>query len=350
MNGAAFSSSDKEKVSMAIQYDIEKVSAGVVKRFKSNARGILKQYHKESRYLERDIQRTWRKPLNLLESFIRISQEVGARYNLEESPRAERSNDYTFLALVRLDGRACRIAQEVFLLLKSGYPAGAYARWRAIHEIAVISRLLSMNGSQLSRRYVDHEVIERVESMRVNQNYHERIGMEPYSESEMADATHAEATLIRKHGVKFKRDYGWAESILGKRNATFKELEELAGLDYLRPYYKLASDDIHAGARILTSNIGVAGAKRDLILAGPTDMGMSLPGQNTVISLLQVDTCILSRQPNMRNVVLSSSLLRLCHEACHAFADAETKQEQRLRTHTKLDVKSPTFRFIRPPK
>jgi hypothetical protein len=344
------SSSDKEKVRITIQAVIDKESARAVNRFKADAPGILKQYHKESRHLERDIQRTWSKPLHLLETFIGISQEVGAKFNLEEGPRAERRRDYTFLILVRLHGRSCRIAREILLLLKSGYPAGAYARWRALHEVAVIDRLVTMNGNDLAERYINHEVIERINGMRVNQQYHERIGMDPYSETEIANATQTETKLIHRYGEKFKRDYGWAASILGKKDATFRELEKLAGLDHLRPYYKLASDDIHAGARILRTNIGVIGAQRDIILAGPTDAGLSLPGQNTVISLMHVNTCTLSVRPDMENVVLSGSLLELCHEACLAFADAEARQEERLRTHTQLHIKSPTFRFIKPPK
>ena len=60
--------------------------------------------------------------------------------------------DYVFEALSRLLARACRIAEEVLVLLKAGYGQGALARWRALHEVAVVADLIAENGEDCAER------------------------------------------------------------------------------------------------------------------------------------------------------------------------------------------------------
>lgn len=322
-------------------------STRLLDRFKSRAPVILEERLKESINYERSRRMIWSEPLQLLETFIVISLELGEKSNAEGRPRAAIDKDLSFEVLTRLHGRACRIAQEVVLLLEGGFPSGAYARWRALHEVAVTSNLIRRYGNELATRYLEHESIERIDAMRVNQKHHEKTGMEPYSPEELARADEIEASLVKRFGKGFKSDYGWAASITGIGRPTFTDLEQQAGLAYLRPYYKLACDDIHAGARAIKFNIGVAGEMSDFILAGPTDAGMSYPGQNTAISLMQVNVSIVSRPPKTEDVVILGALQELSREVCYAFANTEKEQEERL-SKERPTVEPATFRFIKP--
>lgn len=317
-------------------------------QYKSEAPQILRERHRESEYHDRMRYRIWKEPLQLLETFIQISLEMGAKHNSEGRPRAASKDDYSFEVLTRLHGRACRIAQEVVLLLEGGFSSGAYARWRALHEVAVTSTLIKKYGSELATRYLHHEAFERIDATRVNQKHHEKTGMEPYSPEEIARANETEAALVKRFGKMFKSDYGWAATIPGIGRLTFAELEKHAGLGHLRPYYKLACDDIHTPARAIKFNIGVIGEMSDFILAGPTNAGMSYPGQNTVISLMQVNTCIVPRPPKTEDAIVLGALNELMRQACLAFANTEKEQEERhSRQQGKPTIEPPTFRFIK---
>ena len=43
--------------------------------------------------------------------------------------------------LIRLHGKAVLTAREVLTLLRNGYSSGAFARWRTLHEVRVMSCL-----------------------------------------------------------------------------------------------------------------------------------------------------------------------------------------------------------------
>ena len=57
-------------------------------------------------------------------------------------------NPFTVEVQTRLHARACQIAREVLTLLYAGFAEGAMARWRALHELAV----LSQNSTLVLRR------------------------------------------------------------------------------------------------------------------------------------------------------------------------------------------------------
>ena len=84
----------------------------------------------EKRSFESALNSAWAIPLDTLEALIDISLELGANFNQEFRPEALKEDDYVFEALTRLHARACQIAGEAYVLLKSGFADGAMARWR----------------------------------------------------------------------------------------------------------------------------------------------------------------------------------------------------------------------------
>ncbi len=60
----------------------------------------------------------------------------------------------------------------------------------------------------------------------------------------------------RRYGKRFKEDYGWAAPwFRGKKTrVNFAMLEARVDFDRARPYFKLASDSIHAGPLGVLSN------------------------------------------------------------------------------------------------
>jgi len=55
----------------------------------------------------------------------------------------------------------------------------------------------------------------------------------------------------------FAMPNGWASDALGKKRVTFADLESKGQLDHFRPYYKMASHNVHAGAKGITWRLGL---------------------------------------------------------------------------------------------
>ena len=54
--------------------------------------------------------------------------------------------------------------------------------------------------------------------------------------------------LVERFGDSFKEDYGWAASVLRTGHSTLVDIEQHVGLEHWRPYYRMASDNVHANA------------------------------------------------------------------------------------------------------
>jgi len=195
---------------------------------------------------ESEIYKLWKEPIDLLEIYIGIAYEIGEKYNRLNRINATEKDDYTFEALTRLHARGCQIANEVLVLLKSGYPDGAHARWRTLHEVDVISEFISKHGNDVAERYLYHNCIESYKAACVHRDCYKGIGEEPPSEDKIEQLKEIRDDLCKRFGPNFNNPYGWALNALGKNGTNLTELEKSVGLDRLRPYYKFASNNVHA--------------------------------------------------------------------------------------------------------
>ena len=61
--------------------------------------------------------------------------------------------------------------------------------------------------------------------------------------------------LDNKYGIEYKKGgYGWASSVLNTQRPTFRHIEESIDQDHMRPYYKMASYNVHAGQKVYFSS------------------------------------------------------------------------------------------------
>lgn len=232
----------------------------------------------------------WLDALVLYESVLVASQEMGSEFVQHHGDGAVEEQDFTFEALVRLHARACLTASEILCLLRSGYPFGAHARWRTMHELAVVAGLIARSGREIAERYLLHEGIQEAKDAENYQKYAVRFEYEPIPHDEMQSRRKLREELVKRFGQPFENPYGWAVPLFkNNSNPKFRDLEECAELDHMRPHYGWASHRIHAGAKGAALNILTRGSE-SVYLAGPTNAGLAAPGHGTLISLLQVTT------------------------------------------------------------
>jgi Family of unknown function (DUF5677) len=155
--------------------------------------------------------------------------------------------------------------QEVGTLLVNGFWAGAAARWRALHELAVTAILVARGGADIATRYHDHGYV--VQTRRLAQ-YRAAHGVGPVGPDELLARKQRSEELIARHtlpneSTSFPDSYGWATPLmpLSKKGTylkpTFDHLEKKAGLTDLRLLVASAHGLVHNdSAGVVTAVLG----------------------------------------------------------------------------------------------
>jgi len=276
---------------------------------------------------EKRLHQRWGLGIDRLRMFLALSREFGDSVNtvFRDDPGAAHSN--LMDVLVRLHARGCQVTHEVICLLRAGLADGAMARWRTLHEIAVVALFLSEHGEELAERYVIHQAVESLWAARDYQRCCGRLGYEPLSELEMQNLEKAFEQGVERYGSAFRTQYGWAAEVLRIDRPTLSDIERSVRIDHFRAHYRMASHNVHANPKGVFFKLGLLN-EVDVLLAGPSNAGLADPGHSTALSLLQVSTALGLLKPTLDSLVLLRILTKLEDEVGEAFMEAHRRLEE----------------------
>lgn len=272
----------------------------------------------------------WGKPLGQLRMLLTMAREWGqwtyTRQNSSKSTGKMVLKDI----LTRQHVRACQVADEILCLLENGFADGAMARWRTLHEIAVVAAVISRHGEDIAKRYLAHQAIESKRAMNKYLDCCQQLGYKPVSARTVKKVEKAYDAAIVKYGEAFKSDYGWAAEYLKKKRPTFADLEAEAGRAEMRSYYQMGNDNVHAGIKSMYVRLGLVG-NYDGLLAGRSNGGLMEPGQNTAYTLMQISITACSSEPNLDDLVVADMMRMLRDEIPRSFyaADKQLRKDDR---------------------
>ena len=318
----------QQAITEATQETLTSVSKSLLDEWKSQATTLLKQQGEDRIEHVKLIDKTWAKPLNLLEILLSVSLEVGATFNEYYRPDALKDNDFVFEALTRLHARGCQVGAEALLLLRNGFADGAHARWRTLHEISVEACFISDQGNNVAEQFLCHSIVSDYRSAAEYQKHYKAIGYAP-PEQKAIDAVKIEHDkVISRFGDYFRYDYGWAAQFLNMKRPTFADLEKFVGLDHLRPFYKLANMNVHSGSKGASFRLGLPPNDENLLVAGPSIFGLGEPGQNIAYSFHILTTSLLLTRENLDQIAFISATRQLMNEIVWAFDEVMESQEK----------------------
>ncbi|MEA2192598.1 MAG: hypothetical protein QOI73_2719 [Solirubrobacteraceae bacterium] len=312
----------------AVMQASEQSAKGVARRLREDGPAMLRARRRDQLRFERALAERWGRAFDLAEMAIVVAYEAGEAFNLKHQHKAGDEYDLVFAALVRLHARGCRIANEALALLKSGYGQAALARWRVLHEVAVVAVFISTHGQRTAERYFDHGGVETWRAMQEYQQHAARLRYEPYTEDEVQAAQAAFELLCTQYGKAFAGPYGWAQEALATENpsvvkkwVTISAIEASVGLSHLRPHYRMASYGTHANPKGVTFTPDVLPG-RPVLLAGPGVAGLADAGRCSLISLMQVTTTLLTYKVGPSAPIILGALLGLTDDAGAAYLEA----------------------------
>lgn len=182
-----------------------------------------------------------------LETSVCFCDEYLKYINKTERFQINKNGEQVFTALRYINGRAVRIANEIFVLLKNGYADGAYARQRTLYELSIYANFIVKHGDDVAKAYIEY-----------NGDW-----------------------------------YDWANIVIKKNRISFKDIEEHSDIkqddiDKWRKEYSLTCKLVHASSQGTFSRLSLKG-KMEEILIGPCDSGLEVPAVNAIASLYHIN-------------------------------------------------------------
>lgn len=312
-----------------ISHKLKPSAALLLRNIKRNVNRDIKRMSEYQKGFEKRLIKKWGEPLSHLEVFIQQCLSEGNDFNKKFRKKAAKENDYLFEVLTRLHGRSCKIANEILVLLRSGYSDGGHARWRTLHEIAVISMFIKDHGQALAEKYLDYEIVENYREASEYQENCYKLGYEPLSDVELDIVKKRKNEIALKYGNDFLGNYGWTADILSKRERNFRSIEDKVNMGHMYSWYKLTCNNVHSGPKSIRFKLGLFEKGSEvIILAGPTNYGLADPGQSCAISLSQVTTTLLLSKPNYDRILVCAALQLYIDEICTSFVRIQKQLEE----------------------
>ncbi|GAA5417011.1 hypothetical protein Pryu01_02072 [Paraliobacillus ryukyuensis] len=209
----------------------------------------------------------WCKAFVASESMYIMVLEAAELYvkHVNELPQEELKNYYyTFTAMLHIHGRVLQQFLEIITLMKNGFADGAYARWRSMYELTMISSFITSYGEQVAEAFIrSSETDDRYE-------------------------------WARASGVFSK----------SKKYITFNDIQNNCDINskIWRQQYDLANKIIHASPQGTFARLSNMETK-NVIPVGRSDFGITTPAEHSAISLAQITTMFFTIQPSGDSVL-----------------------------------------------
>jgi Family of unknown function (DUF5677) len=155
----------KNRISRVVEGVAKRTSKKVLRELKSRWPEEQAQQEFDLAGFRERLEERWGKPLGQLRMLLTMVREWTGNAHERESTRRKHKNKQLRQILIRLLARGCQVTDEIICLLENGFSDGAMARWRTLHEIAVVAAVISQHGAPLAERYIDHQAVESKRAM-----------------------------------------------------------------------------------------------------------------------------------------------------------------------------------------
>ena len=197
----------------------------------------------EQEFIARQEQK-WYRAFVASEAMYIMTLEVAESYSeyVESLPKDQFQSKYwTYIVMQHIHGRALQEFLEIITLMKNGFADGAYARWRSMYELSIISSFIIQYGENVAKKF--------------------------YEASETDDR------------------YEWArESKIfstRKKHITFNDIQKACDInsDIWKRQYDLANKTVHASPQGTFGRLCNMGT-HPMIPVGRSDYGITTPGED----------------------------------------------------------------------
>lgn len=290
---------------------------------------MLAHYRWMRCWFESRLDAIWGDALDELQALLVCCQELGSEFNAAHQPSTPAGRTLRVEALVSVHARACLVASEMHALLRTGHALGADARWRTLHELAVVAEILEKGDEDLAERFLIHGQVEAYMDAVEHEKHREQTGRDPIDPVELSKLQEVHDAANRQYGPKFKYPWRWADPVTDPKTANFYELEKIAGLGHRRPDFSQSSNLVHGGSSGAES-VHMMFRGDHVLRTGPSNHGLASPGHGAAISLVQVTMTLLMSDESSQLDPLKVSKLQVLQAFTDSCGDAFGRAAQEL--------------------
>jgi len=182
---------------------------------------------------------------------------------------------------------------------------------------------------------LDFDAIEVAEGSAEYEEWHKKLGFQPLGEEAVVKAKERVKQLKIVYGDSFTSPFGWARCALGPDDGKgFKALERAVRLDHWRPAYRGACHSIHATPRRVFFSFSQPEVELPILAVGPSNYGLADPGQNAVLSLVQLTSAFMlftEKEAPIDLAVVLRVMMNTADTAAGILVDIHHKLEQELK-------------------
>lgn len=292
----------------------EDCEASSLEGYKNTAPKLLADIREASAGFEARNFDRWKPSFNHLEMMWSIAQELGEMHGEAIKTQDGEDNNPTMAALAHIFPRALLVAQEIICLLRGGFPDGALARWRSLHELTVTAMYVAKHGEDAAVPYLlSFHFAARRAAHQMNE-HSERAKIRSFSDDELKEFDARCAWAEKILGRKITKDKNGEWPAIMQTHTNFAAIEKDVDMDHWRPRYKWASTHTHAHHRPIDKLLGMAEADKEVHLVGASNSGFVGPFEMTAITLTQITTTYLLHVPNPDRIVHSNVMQKLADE------------------------------------
>ena len=350
VDGTEFRIDDATVTAMlaSAESEAERIAVAMTDQFRKLKLRTVLTDEREKRLVHMDIDReaftrrlamTWREPFELLDLQLALAFELGATWSRKLRARGHKKDPALVEVISRLHARSLQVAAEVRALLREGFADGALSRWRTVHELAVVALFVAQEGNDMAIRYLDHLDIDSYKAALEYERTAPLLGYKKGPPKRLAALTKRATALKAKYGKPFGESFGWAASGLKGKSPDFANIEAAVKMERFRPYFRLASNTVHAGPKGAYFRLGLLG--NDVLLAGPSNVGLQEAARLTALSIAQITSCLLSLRMKVDSGVWTGVLIdlssRVEKEAVKVMRRIE-REEHQVRRHSGREI------------
>lgn len=249
--------------------------------------GIAKMRAEEKSFLEYSDE-NWGAAFNASECFYTMIKQAtaeNAAYFNSLTEEEKSLKQYTFTALFTLQNRAAQQYLEILTLVKNGFSDGAFARWRSMYELSVISSFILKYGEVVAEKFIEA--------------------------SESQD----------------RYDWAMASGVFSekKRHVTFGDLLKLCDMDaeVWKENYTVANQTVHASPQGTFGRLGAQeGTGSDSQRSG---YGIAAPAIHSANTLALISSMLFSLYPDEKTMETMSLSAKWLDELIEIYCDTHEK-------------------------
>lgn len=260
------------------------------------------------------------KPIQELEIFSELCKTIGNNTFQRLSAKYTNKQD----AIRRLHQKSTLLSSEIIYLIKGGYSSAAISRWRTLLETSVVAVFLAMNNEEVSKRYIDYEIVETKKELNSYLENSKYIGFEEIPEEVILRINNRYNEILLKYGREFKNDFGWASKVLNNAKPNLHILMDFTDSQYMKPFYRFSNNYIHGGSKSLLYNLGyINGILGDNTISSPSNIGFTDSAQLCALSYYNSTLAFLSVAPNEEDLSLMTMLYYKISRIANEFSEIE---------------------------